>query len=63
MDVLLYLIPLALVIGVFWLGFFIWSIKSDQYEDMEGAAHRILMEEDAPSPRPEKVQKTAPPAV
>ena len=48
MDVLLYLIPLALVIGVFWLAFFIWSIRNNQFDDLDGAAQRILIDEDPP---------------
>ncbi|MCC7305128.1 MAG: cbb3-type cytochrome oxidase assembly protein CcoS [Alphaproteobacteria bacterium] len=46
MSVLLYMIPLALLLGLFWLAGFIWSLKSGQYEDLEGAARRILMDED-----------------
>jgi cbb3-type cytochrome oxidase maturation protein len=46
MDVLLILIPLALVIGIVWLGAFIWSIRSNQYDDLKGAAERILIDDD-----------------
>jgi cbb3-type cytochrome oxidase maturation protein len=53
MSILLILIPLALVIGLCWLAFFIWTVKSGQYDDMEGAAHRILMEDDD-KPLPDK---------
>lgn len=49
MDVLLYLIPLALVIGVFWLAFFIWSIRNNQFDDLDGAAQRILIDEESPT--------------
>lgn len=49
MDVLLYLIPLALLIGVFWLAFFIWSIRNNQFDDLDGAAQRILIDEDPPA--------------
>jgi len=51
MDILIVLIPLALVIGVLWLGVFVWSIKSNQYDDLEGAARRILIDDD-PLPPP-----------
>lgn len=51
MSVLLYLIPLALLIGLLWLGFFVWSIKNNQYDDLEGAAHRILID-DEPQEKP-----------
>jgi cbb3-type cytochrome oxidase maturation protein len=39
---LMYLIPVALGLGALGLGAFLWSLKSGQYEDLEGAAHRIL---------------------
>lgn len=48
MDALLYLIPLALVIGVLWLVVFVWSIKSNQFDDLDGAAQRILIDDDPP---------------
>ena len=48
MSVLIYLIPIALVLGLLGLGAFVWSLKSGQYDDLEGAAHRILMDDDEP---------------
>ena len=45
----LYLIPIALGIGLTALAAFMWSLKSGQYEDLDGAAERILHEDtDAP---------------
>ena len=50
-----YLIPIALALGVIGLAAFMWSLKSGQYEDLDGAAERILHEEtDAP------IRKTPP---
>lgn len=46
MSVLAFLIPLALILGLIGLGAFVWSLKSGQYEDLDGAAHRILIDED-----------------
>lgn len=46
MSVLVFLIPIALILGAIGLGAFIWSMKSDQYEDMDGAANRILLDDD-----------------
>lgn len=46
MSILLYLIPAALFLGLVWLAAFVWSLKSGQYEDMEGAARRILLDDD-----------------
>jgi len=46
MNVLIYLIPVALLLGFIGLSAFIWSLKSGQYDDLEGAANRILFDED-----------------
>lgn len=46
MTVLLILIPVALALGAIGLVAFIWSLKSGQYEDMDGAAERILLDDD-----------------
>jgi cbb3-type cytochrome oxidase maturation protein len=47
---LLYLIPVALFLGGLGLAAFIWSLRSGQYEDLEGAAHRILFDDEDSSP-------------
>ena len=45
-----FLIPVALALGVIGLAAFIWSLRSGQYEDLDGAAQRLpLEEEDAPA--------------
>lgn len=44
----LYLIPIALVLGAAGLGAFLWSLRSGQYDDLDGAAERILFDEDVP---------------
>ena len=46
MSVLVFLIPLALILGLIGLGAFVWSMKSGQYDDLDGAANRILIDED-----------------
>lgn len=48
MNVLIYLIPIALGLGALGLVAFLWSIKSGQYEDLDGAAARILEDDDFP---------------
>ena len=48
MDVLLYLIPVALLLGLVWVGAFLWSLRTNQYEDLEGAANRILFDDKPP---------------
>jgi cbb3-type cytochrome oxidase maturation protein len=46
MNVLVYLIPMALLLGLTGLAAFLWSLRSGQYDDMEGAAVRILEDDD-----------------
>ena len=50
MTALLYLIPVALFLGAIGLAAFIWSLRSGQFEDLEGAAWRILQDDDKPKP-------------
>lgn len=45
-DVLLYLLPIALTLGLIGLGAFFWTLKSRQYDDLEGAAQRILFDDE-----------------
>jgi cbb3-type cytochrome oxidase maturation protein len=40
------MIPIALVLGLIGLGAFIWSLKSGQYDDLDGAAQRILLDDE-----------------
>lgn len=54
MDQLVILIPIALVLGLVGLVAFLWSLKAGQYDDLEGAANRILFDDDEdekPPPR------------
>jgi cbb3-type cytochrome oxidase maturation protein len=46
MSALLFLIPVALILGGVGLGAFLWSLRSGQYDDLEGAANRILLDDD-----------------
>ncbi|MCB1496294.1 MAG: cbb3-type cytochrome oxidase assembly protein CcoS [Bauldia sp.] len=46
MTVLLYLVPLALFLGLVGLLGFLWSLRSGQYEDLDGAALRVLDDTD-----------------
>jgi len=45
MSDFLYLVPLALALGVAGLVAFMWSLRSGQYDDLDGAAERILYDE------------------
>ncbi|MFG1399054.1 cbb3-type cytochrome oxidase assembly protein CcoS [Roseixanthobacter pseudopolyaromaticivorans] len=49
MTVLLYLVPIALGLGLIGLFAFLWSLKSGQYEDLDGAAFRVLSDDDLPT--------------
>jgi cbb3-type cytochrome oxidase maturation protein len=46
MDILYLLIPLSLVLVFVIAALFWWSLKTGQYEDLEGPGHRILMDDD-----------------
>ena len=46
MNVLIYLVPMALLLGLTGLVGFLWSLKSGQYDDLDGAALRILPDDD-----------------
>jgi cbb3-type cytochrome oxidase maturation protein len=48
MDSLYLLIPLALVLLALIVWALLWAIRSGQFDDLEGPAHRILMDEDEP---------------
>jgi cbb3-type cytochrome oxidase maturation protein len=48
MDVLLYLVPMALLLGLTGLAAFLWSLKHGQYDDVQGAAVRVLSDDDLP---------------
>ena len=46
MSVLIWLIPVAIAMGGLGLLAVMWSLKSGQFEDLDGAAERILLPED-----------------
>jgi cbb3-type cytochrome oxidase maturation protein len=46
MNVLVYLVPVALLLGLTGLIAFLWALRSGQYEDLDGAAVRILTDDD-----------------
>lgn len=45
MDALILLIPVALLLGLVGLGGFLWALRGGQYDDLEGAAARILFDD------------------
>jgi len=46
MDIIYLLLPVALIIVIIIIAVFFWAVKSDQFDDLEGPAHRILMDDD-----------------
>jgi len=61
MDILYLLIPIAILLVMAMVAGFLWASKSGQFDDLEGPAHRILMEEDEPrEPVPSKRKPNAP---
>lgn len=50
MSVILYLIPIAFTLGLIGLGAFFWALKSGQFEDLDGAPHRMLRDDEEETP-------------
>jgi cbb3-type cytochrome oxidase maturation protein len=48
LDILFLLIPLAVVLAFLIGAAFVWSVRSGQFDDLDGPAHRIVMDDDAP---------------
>jgi len=46
MNVLIYLVPIALTLGLIGLAAFLWSLRNGQYNDVEGSALRVLSDDD-----------------
>jgi cbb3-type cytochrome oxidase maturation protein len=62
MEIIYLMIPLAIVLVGLIAWALMWAIRSGQFDDLEGPAHQILMEEDEPQvPVPGK-RKTSDPA-
>ena len=60
MNVLVYLIPAALFLGMVGLAAFFWAVKSRQFDDMDGAANRILFDDEPLSAETEDAQNGEP---
>ena len=60
MSILYLLIPLAVGLMAIAIAFFLWTVRTGQYDDLEGPAHRILMDDDDPMiPGNARPKKTA----
>lgn len=62
MEVMIILVPLALALGLIGLGGFLWSLKSGQYDDLEGAGWRAISDDDVPASDQPVQQPSAPQA-
>ena len=49
MEIIYLLIPLSIVLVTIIIGVFLWSVRSGQFDDLKGPAHRILMDDDIPA--------------
>lgn len=47
MSIIVYLIPIALALGGLGLVAFLWALRSGQFDDLDGAAERILFDDEA----------------
>ncbi len=47
MDIMVVLVPCSLLLGLGALAAFVWTIKSRQYDDMDGDAARVLLDDDS----------------
>lgn len=61
MSILVYLLPAALFLGLLALAAFLWSIRSGQYDDLDGAAQRILFDDPEAPPPPDQPPQDRPP--
>ncbi|MCR9112568.1 MAG: cbb3-type cytochrome oxidase assembly protein CcoS [Rhodobacteraceae bacterium] len=52
MNILAYLIPISLILGGLGLAFFVWTVRTNQYDDPEGDARRILRDDYDDHPKP-----------
>jgi len=55
MEILYLLIPLSVVLVFLIGGIFWWAVKSGQFDDLEGPAHRILLDDETP-PRRNRIE-------
>jgi cbb3-type cytochrome oxidase maturation protein len=51
MNVLVYLVPIALALGLLGLAAFLWALKSGQFDDLDGAGWRAISDDDLPEDR------------
>jgi len=57
MEIIYLLIPLSIILVGLIIWIFIWAIRAGQFDDLEGPAHQILMDDDSPQPESGEKQK------
>ena len=57
MEILILLIPLSLILVGVIAWFILWAVRSGQFEDLEGPAQSIIMDDDSPRPAPPATKK------
>jgi cbb3-type cytochrome oxidase maturation protein len=61
MDVLIFLVPIALGLGLLGLAAFMWSLRTGQYDDLDGAAWRAILDDDEVPPAAAREPEAATP--
>ena len=61
MNALLLLIPLALLLGLLGLVAFLWALRAGQFDDLDGAAGRILLDEEEDDGKDKRVDEKGEP--
>jgi cbb3-type cytochrome oxidase maturation protein len=57
MEILVFLVPLALMLGLAGLAAFLWSLRSGQYDDLDGAAWRAIADDEPPREAPAPAER------
>jgi cbb3-type cytochrome oxidase maturation protein len=57
MEVIYLLIPLSLILLCLIVWLFFWAVRSGQFDDMQGPAYKILLDEDKPIARQESINQ------
>jgi len=60
MNIIFLLAPFSVALGLLAVGAFFWTLRSGQYEDIQGAAARILIDDDDPDMPASEAPLTAP---
>lgn len=58
MEVIAFLVPLALALGLLGLVGFLWALKSGQFDDLDGAAWRAIADDEPLPPQPAKAAQS-----